>query len=109
MYTPIYKKELKQLWTHLKGSASKRGIEFTLTVTDLYNLTFPISCPIFGMPLYFNRGAVSDDSYSIDRIDSSKGYHIDNIIVISQKANRIKTNATLEEMEKIVNFYKSLN
>ena len=109
MYTPVYKKEIKTLWNHLKTSAAKRGIPFSLTLTDLNNLSFPVTCPIFGIELYFNRSCASDNSYSIDRIDSSRGYEIDNIIVISQRANRIKNNATFEELEKLVKFYQSLN
>ena len=107
MYTPVYKKEIKTLWNHLKTSAAKRGIPFCLTVTDLNNLSFPVTCPIFGIELHFNRSCASDDSYSIDRIDSSRGYELDNIIVISQRANRIKNNATFEELEKLVEFYRN--
>lgn len=108
MYTPVYKKDIKTLWNQLKHSAEKRNIDFDLSIIDLYNLTFPVSCPIFGMQLVFNKGKVQDNSYSIDRIDSNKGYTIDNIIVISQKANRIKTNATLEELKQIVDYYDSI-
>ena len=107
MYTPVYKKEIKTLWNHLKTSAAKRGIPFSLTLTDLNNLSFPVTCPIFGIELYFNRSCASDNSYSIDRIDSLRGYEIDNIIVISQRANRIKNNATFEELEKLVEFYRN--
>ena len=94
----------KKLYTSLKASAKKRNIPFNLTLTDLNNLTFPITCPILGIPLSVNNKQ-SDNSYSIDRIDSAKGYEIDNIIVISWKANRLKNNATNEELNKISNFY----
>lgn len=104
----VFKKDLKQLLNGLKGSAKKRGIPFNLTIIDLYNLTFPITCPILKIPLAFNSGKAQDNSYSIDRIDSSKGYEPDNIVVISQKANRLKSNATLEEMKSIVDFYSEL-
>lgn len=72
---------------------------------DMNNLSFPISCPILGMPLRFNRGSPQDDSYSIDRVDSALGYNIDNIIVISWKANRLKNEATKEELKLIAEFY----
>jgi hypothetical protein len=100
--------EIKSIYNRLKASAKKRGIKFTLTLPELNNLSFPITCPIFNIPLKFNRGKIEDDSYSIDRIDSSKGYEIDNIIVISWKANRLKSNATLEEISKIKQFYVSI-
>lgn len=108
MNTAVSQKDLKELYNHLRSSAKKRNIEFTLTVVDLYNLSFPISCPVLGIPLYFNRGKATDNSISIDRILSDKGYTIDNIIVISQKANRIKNNGTPEELEKIAKFYNEL-
>ena len=108
MYTPIYKKNLKELWQQLKQSATKRKIPFSLTLNDLNNLSFPVTCPILGLELKFNKDKAADDSYSIDRVDSSRGYEIDNIIVISQKANRIKNNATPEELAKIEQFYRDL-
>jgi len=99
--------EIKSLYNRLKSSAKKRNIPFTLTLTELNNLTFPISCPILNIPLNSNNKQ-SDNSYSIDRIDSDKGYEIDNIIVVSWKANRLKNNATAEEMQKISDFYKDI-
>lgn len=100
--------ETKLIYNRLKSSAKKRNIEFNLTLTDLNNLTWPISCPILNIPLKNNKGSPKDNSYSIDRIDSSKGYSIDNIIVISYKANKLKSNATKEELEQISTFYKNL-
>ena len=96
----------KKLYNSLKSSAKKRNIPFNLTLTDLNNLTFPITCPILGIPLSVNNKQ-SDNSYSIDRIDSSKGYEIDNIIVISWKANRLKNNATNEDLSKLSQFYNT--
>nr|QMP83677.1 MAG: hypothetical protein [Caudoviricetes sp.] len=100
--------EIKTIYNRLKSSAKKRNIHFDLSLTDLNNLTYPITCPILGIPLKFNRDKLKDNSYSIDRIDSTKGYVIDNIIVISWKANRLKSNATNEELEKISAFYANL-
>ena len=108
MYTPVYKKNLKELWQQLKQSAAKRKISFSLTLNDLNSLSFPVTCPILGLELKFNKDKAADNSYSIDRIDSSRGYEIDNIIVISQKANRIKNNATSDELAKIEQFYRDL-
>jgi len=105
MHTDINNKDLKVLFNQLKSSAKKRNIEFNLSVFDLYELSFPITCPILGIPLFFNRGKEQDNSYSIDRKDSTKGYNIDNIIVISNKANKLKNDATTDQLNKIASFY----
>lgn len=102
----ITKKDLKKLLSALKCSAKRRGIEFDLTITDLNNLSFPITCPILGIELKFNQNQAEDCSYSLDRIDSTKGYIKDNIVVISMKANRMKNNGTSKEMQQLVEFYK---
>lgn len=105
----VNQKDLRLLYNALKGSAKKRGIPFELSMNDLNNLSFPLTCPILGIPLYFNTGTARDDSYSIDRLKSSKGYSIDNIIVVSNRVNTLKSNATVDEMRKIADFYSNLD
>jgi hypothetical protein len=105
----LTQKDFKHIWNHLKASAKKRNIPFTLLPSDIDEIGIPITCPILGIPLYFHRNMVEDDSISFDRIDSTKGYSVDNLIVISYRANKLKSNATLAEMRKIVNFYEKLN
>ncbi len=102
-------KEINELYNHYKSSAKRRNIIFTLTKLDFYDLSYPLTCPILGIPLKHNKGAPCDNSYSIDRIDSSKGYEPGNIVVISHRANTLKSNATLDEMQRIVEFYSNLH
>ena len=104
----ITDKDVTQLWRHLKKSAKERGIEFDLTPSDITDIGIPLTCPILGFPIYFHRDQAQDDSISFDRIDSSLGYTRDNVVIISLRANKLKSDATLQEMEKIVNFYKLL-
>lgn len=104
----VHKKDLNKLFSQIKASAKKRGIPFDLTRADLGRLTFPITCPILGFPLKFNTGKVQFDSYSIDRIDNTMGYTVDNIIVVSHRVNQLKSNASLEEMKLIVEFYETI-
>lgn len=99
---------MKAIYNRLKNRAKQKSIEFNLTLTDLNNLPIPITCPVLGIPLRTERGRQTDNSISIDRIDSSKGYTINNIIVVSWKANRLKSNASLIEMRKLVEFYEGL-
>lgn len=97
--------DVKKVYNGLKASAKKRGIPFELSLTDLYDLDYPLTCPILGIPLRFNVGQVKDNSYSVDRIDNSKGYSIDNIQVISYKANILKNNATIEELKLFSKYF----
>lgn len=103
LYRPM--PSVKELYSRLKQSAKKRNIPFDLTLSDMYQISFPLTCPILGIRLrwYWNKG--HDDSYSFDRIDSSIGYTFDNIQIISNKANRAKNNLTKEELKKFGDFF----
>jgi hypothetical protein len=100
--------EVRDLYNRLKQSAKKRDIEFNLSLNDLNDLGFPLTCPILGIVLQHNTGSPKDNSYSIDRIDSSKGYVPGNIVVISFRANRIKNDSTLSELKSLVEYYESI-
>lgn len=57
-------------------------------------------CPVLGVPLV-------DGNTSIDRIDPSKGYVPGNLQIISSKANRMKNNATVEELRRFAEWVLS--
>ena len=99
--------ESKEIYNRLKQSAKKRNIDFTLTLSDINNLSFPITSPVLGIPLRWNREKAKDDSYSFDRVDPSLGYTIDNIEIISFKANRSKNDLSEKEMAKFCDYYSS--
>lgn len=100
-----YLPDIKLIYSRLKSSAKKRGICFDLEVTDLYELSYPITCPILNIPLKFNKGKAEDNSYSVDRKDSSLGYTSDNIWIISWKANRLKNDASTTDLQRIAEYY----
>ena len=104
----ITDKDITQLWRNLKESAKKRGIDFDLTPMDIDDIGIPLTCPILGFRIFFHRDQAHDDSISFDRINSSLGYTRDNLVIVSLRANKLKSDATLHEMESIVNFYKLL-
>ena len=83
--------------------AKKRGIIITISKEDII---IPETCPVLNIPIICGQTRLSDNSPTIDRIDSSKGYTPDNIAVISMRANRIKNDGSLEEHEAIVNWLK---
>lgn len=93
--------------TAKRNNAKQRGIEFNLTPSDLYPL--PERCPVLDIPLNYDdtRGG-TDNAMSIDRVDPALGYVKGNIVLVSQRANRIKNDATVDELLKIAAFYSAL-
>jgi hypothetical protein len=87
--------------TNAKARAMKNNLEFSITKKDII---FTDLCPVFDIKLDYNLKKISDNSPTIDRIDSKKGYMPDNIKIISWKANRVKSNASIEEIEAILSY-----
>lgn len=92
----------RYLWRSAKGRASRQGIEFDLLPEDV---VIPLHCPVFGIPLLISEGRHTDNSPSVDRVDSSRGYVRGNVEVISWKANRLKSNATPQELRRLADYY----
>lgn len=89
-----------------RGRAKDRNIEFNLQKEDIILIE---NCPILGIKLdYYSSSTSADNIATIDRIDNKKGYIKGNIQIISFKANRLKNDANLAELEKIVNYLKGL-
>lgn len=92
-----------------KYRAKKKGIPFNLTLEDI---VIPDNCPVLGIPL--DRAGIGEkgarpDSPSIDRISPELGYTKGNVRIISHRANTLKANATLEEMELVLSDLRKLN
>ena len=90
-----------RLYGSCKANAKKRGIEFNIKVSDI---KIPKICPLLGIPItnIMYKGRVASNA-SLDRIDSSKAYTPDNIQVISDLANRMKQDATPEQLLSFAN------
>ena len=96
----------RKLFTEAKGRAKKRRIEFTITLDDI--LPLPTHCPALGIPLKRCEGGVNDHhSFTLDRVDNTKGYTKDNVAVISFRANKLKSDGTAKEMRAIGDFISS--
>ena len=76
-------------------------MEFTITPENVYQAMVD-KCPVLGIDLKPSDRYYWDASPSLDRIDSARGYTPDNIWVISARANRIKSDATLGELKSLV-------
>ena len=80
-----------------KRRAKKKGVAFDLTLDNLPDI--PTECPALGIKL--ERRSNRENAPALDCIYPDKGYVKDNVWWISYRANRIKNDATLEELEAI--------
>lgn len=88
-----------RLYDAARDRAKRKGIEFNITYEDI---VIPDVCPVFKTPFTYTGGKFSATSYSLDRIDSTKGYVKGNIQVISVKANMMKNSATKKGVNTIL-------
>ena len=93
------------LYRHAKERAIKKGLPFTLRKEDI---VVPKKCFYLGIKLSVGIGKLSDNSPTIDRIIPSRGYVLDNIIVVSYKANRMKSNSSYDEFKTLLKNWKKL-
>ena len=86
----------KYLLSNAKYRSTKENIDFNLDITEII---VPIYCPYLKIKLTSKKGTgYLDNLMSIDRINPKKGYIKGNIEIISYKANRMKNNASREEL-----------
>ncbi len=96
----------RYLLNHAKHRAKRREVAFDLALEDI---VIPEFCPVLGMRLQFGNGklaSLNHASPSIDRMDCTKGYVKGNVYVISNRANHLKNNASVEELEAIVAYMR---
>lgn len=111
IYDELHNKSNKRykIWCSLKKRAKLKGFEFDLELSDIPQI--PKVCPVLGIPIISNDGisAPTDNSPSVDRIDSTKGYIKGNIRIISNRANRIKSDATIDELRMVLEDYERIS
>lgn len=93
------------LYKNIKSRCKRLGREFSIEIEDII---IPEKCPVFGFDLKREDRQTWMCAPSVDRIDSSKGYIKGNITVVSRRANILKKDATIEELEQLFNYYKTL-
>lgn len=85
-----------------RATAKRRGWPFNLELSDII---VPEKCPLLGCKLERRTDGSrkkNPGTPSLDRIDSSIGYVKGNVWVISWRANAIKTDASLGELQLLV-------
>lgn len=88
-----------RLFRHAKGRAKIQSVPFSLCLDDI---VMPDRCPILGVVMRPAVGQVNDTSPTLDKIIPALGYVPGNVAVISHRANLIKRDATLQELQSLV-------
>jgi hypothetical protein len=87
------------LFKMVRQRARHLEIEFALAPEDV---VIPECCPVLGIKLSAPGGGLCENSPTVDRFNPEKGYTKGNVAVMSMKANRLKNNATIAELEAIL-------
>lgn len=96
-----YGKSLKGRYRTLKRDSKKRGFKNSLNFKDYSNLMKLSQCFYCGTNNLGSRG------YGLDRINNSKGYYLNNVVVCCKSCNRIKgEELTFEEAIFIIHSLK---
>lgn len=80
-------------FNRIKSSAKKREYSFEISMEQIWELFLKQNnkCKISGVEIHLNFN-VKNTTASLDRIDSSKGYTVENIQWIHKDINRMKNN-----------------
>ena len=79
-----------------RGRAKRANLPFNL---NRQSIVIPTSCPVLGISLKLGASRC-DSSPSLDRIIPALGYVEGNVRVISDRANRLKSDQTLDELRE---------
>jgi hypothetical protein len=92
------KSRARSAYSDCRKRALKTGKSFDLTTTFILELMQnQIKCPYLGTTLTYNSKREMTLA-SVDRIDSTKGYVMDNVQIISYQANLMKSNANVKDL-----------
>lgn len=87
--------------TSARVRARQYGFPCTIRKSDI---VVPAACPILGIAMVPGVGRQHDGSPTLDRRRPELGYVPGNVLVISLRANRIKNDATADELALVLRY-----
>ena len=81
--------------------AKRKKVSFNLTPDDF---VYPDVCPILGIQI--TRKLKRENHPTMDRVNPLKGYVKGNTRMISQKANLMKQDNTIETLERLIQYIR---
>ena len=94
----------RSLFITARARAKLKKLPFTIETEDI---KIPDICPVLGIPLFVSLNKRTDNTPSLDKQIPSEGYTKNNIAIISWRANRLKSDATLDELKLIVKYLEN--
>jgi hypothetical protein len=92
----------RTMLTAARKRAKLKNLQFSI---DLNDITIPAVCPVLGIKLQRTAVDRSASTPSLERIKPELGYVKGNVLVVSWRANRLKSDASVEELGKLFSFY----
>jgi hypothetical protein len=116
----------KRWFQSKKARANSPGIEFSIEPTDIPGVKiretftidrrgrkytsweatqYPKVCPVLGMKLDWSMNGLTNNSPSLDRVNNKLGYIKGNVMLMSNLANKMKSNATPKQVNQFSRYY----
>ena len=95
----------RHMFNHIRRRAEELGVAFNLRPDDII---IPKRCPVLGISIIIGGGSkLIAHSPSADRMNPNCGYTRKNTRIISMRANTLKNNATVKELELVIKYMKN--
>lgn len=88
----------------MRNRCAKNDIPFNLD-PEFFRVILAL-CPVLGIPM-MRKSKTLDNRATVDRLIPSLGYVKGNVAWMSSRANRIKTDATLQELQLVAQFVEN--
>lgn len=90
-------------WGDLSRSAKYRDVDFNITIEEAWDIFVKQKgrCKFTGEKLFFQERKKKQKSMqtaSLDRVDNTKGYTVDNCAWVHKRVNKLKNDFTTEEL-----------
>lgn len=95
-----YHEGIPSAWYNSKARRAKeRNYEFTITIEEIWDIYVAQDkvCALSGVPILFN------DTASLDRVDNSRGYVVDNVQIVHKDVNYMKYTYSQDYFIKMCN------
>lgn len=90
LQTLTHQESGKLLYQAVRRKANDRGLDVTVTREYIEFLCEQTHCPATGVEFDMRRGVWLPNRQSLDRIDNTRGYHKDNVWVVTNIFNKSK-------------------